>query len=156
MLSKKQFSKAEFENLFLRATQRCYQVALESCQGPLPPGWLFYLPDLDRREEFDEALIVKCVPASCLKSFEKTIPFLVNEEGFFQAWINISPDGITNQETVFEICIPNRWTDNMISGELAFPYEPFHILSPTLPTDWNKEPQLTTIKLPFIKTMVEK
>jgi hypothetical protein len=110
---------------------------------------------LDKREELDEPSMVIKVPAICLKSFEHTIPLLVQEEGFFQDWINISPYGVTNNETVFEICIPNRWTDNLITGELAFPYEPFHILGPSLPADWNKELPLPIVKLPLVKVLAE-
>ena len=152
---KKRFSKSEFTTLFANAIQSCHEFAEERCAEIFPQKRLFYLSNFDGKRSFDNDAQIKYVSKNWIKTFDQTIPYLLNEDGFFQAWINISPEGLTETEIVFAISIPNRWTDILIDGELAFKFEPFHILGPDYPWDWKIGMPDPILKLALIKYLSE-
>jgi hypothetical protein len=58
--------------------------------------------------------------------------------------------GATAAHTVFELSYADRFTTRLIVGRLAFPFEPFHLLGPALPPDWQDADPIPRVELPLL------
>ena len=102
----------------------------ESGRGTIPDAVQYFVPGTFGAWEQDGRVHI---PRSQVRDAASVVPLLLRDDGWFQAWINLSPVGVLGDSTVLQIDVPGRWTDRVIVGELAFPHEPFHLLGPSIP-----------------------
>lgn len=64
------------------------------------------------------------------------VAWLVRPDGLFREWINLSPIGTSRNVTVLGLSYADRFTGRLFAGDLAFAFEPVHVLGPSLPAAW--------------------
>ena len=77
---------------------------------------------------------------------------LLGPDGSFPDWINIAPVGVLGGATVLEIDCAERLTSQLLVGDLALPFEPFHLLGPSLPPEYQDGDPLPKVALPDLST----
>jgi hypothetical protein len=75
---------------------------------------------------------------------------LLNPDGLHPWWINLSPFGVINDSTLFDVSFSTDFTDRVFIGADSFPGEPFHLLGPTLPASWREGEPYPPIVLPSL------
>lgn len=135
----KSFGPEEFADLFGRAAtfavDRC---RAEYCE-PVPPLKFCFLS----RPRRGAAVVIRTTG--------EMIRELLRPDGSFREWINISPVAVTDDATVLGIDYPERFANRLIVGTLALPFEPFHVLGPALPADWEQGTPVPKVSLPRIE-----
>jgi hypothetical protein len=83
-----------------------------------------------------------------LHGAEDAVRELLRPDGSFRDWINLSPVAVTDDSTVLEVDYPERFTNRLLVGGLAVPFEPFHLLGQSLPVEWVEGTPLPKVTLP--------
>jgi len=138
----KTFSREEFTDLLIRAARHLVErCRVEYCEPPPPSNFRFIVSS-------SEPLLV--APSVSLMA-EDVVPDLIRPDGSFRNWINLSPVAVTGDRTVLAVDYPDRFTKRMIVGPLAFPFEPLHLLGPSLPSDWVEGTPVPKVSLPSLE-----
>jgi hypothetical protein len=149
------FTRETFTALLRAESLRCIRVAVERrWQPPVPEVVLYYFPAIDYRLAFSEGRSEVVVPPGTLFREEELLPHLFREEdGHFRWEIVLSPFAVTGQATVIEVSLRDPgWTDKVITGEHAFPHEPFQLHGPALPPSWREGEPTPKVLLPRLRT----
>lgn len=90
------------------------------------------------------------MPVESIPTESGLLPHLFREEdGQFRAGIVLSPFALTDSDTVLEVSLSNPdWTNQIITGKLAFPHEPFQLNGPGLPVSWKEGDSMPAVLLP--------
>jgi hypothetical protein len=148
------FTRATFAALLRSEALRCIQVAVERrWVGHVPETVRFYFPVVNHRHVFSEDGSEVVVPPAALFTEEDLLPHLFREaDGHFRSEIVLSPFAVTDWETVVEVSLRNpNWTDKVITGEHAFPHEPFLLHGPALPASWRQGEPTPVVSLPRLR-----
>jgi hypothetical protein len=139
----KRFTRDELVDLLTRAaTLLVARCRAEYCEPPPPERFCFVSGP--RSESSVSA------SRTLLTTFE-VVCELMRPDGSFRDWINLQPLAIAGDTTVLEVDYPERFTTRLLVGTLAFPFEPFHLLGPSLPPDWVEGSPIPKIPLPAIE-----
>ena len=137
------FTAEEMIELLNRAASRL----IERCQTvycePAPPTRYLFAVDIGRP--------LASPPAQLdLLETPAAVRHLLRADGSFRDWVNVSPLGVAVDATVLALEYPDRFTTKLIVGDLAFPYEPFHLLGPDLSADYDPEGPPVKVALPLL------
>jgi hypothetical protein len=148
------FTRETFAALLRSESLRCVRVAVERGWLPLvPEAVVYYFPDLDHRRRFNEDRSEVVVPPATLLTEEGLIPHLYREADSHFRWeIVLSPFAVAGRETVIEVLLRDpTWTNQVITGEHAFPHEPFQLHGPALPASWREGEPTPMVSLPVLR-----
>jgi ketosteroid isomerase-like protein len=120
-LVEKSFTPDELTALLVRASQHLVERCRTVYCDPAPPA--------------DFCFVSAPVASSGLLTAADVVRQLLQGDGSFRDWINLSPVAVAGDRTVLEVDYPDRFTTQLIVGTLAFPFEPFHLLGPAIPPD---------------------
>jgi hypothetical protein len=149
------FTRATFAGLLRSESLRCIRVAVERrWVPPVPEAAVYHLPTVDQRRAFSGDRSEVVVPPETLLAEEELLPHLFREEdGHFRSEIVLSPFAVTDLKTVIEVSLRDPdWTDKVITGEHAFPHEPFQLHGPALPAGWREGEPTPMVMLPRLRT----
>jgi len=133
------FTLETFAALLRSESLRCVRLAVERGWLPLlPESVVYYFPDIDHRFRFNSGRVEVVVPPATLLTEEELVPHLYRETDSHFRWeIVLTPFAVTGRDTVVEVLLRDpAWTNQIITGERAFPHEPFQLMSPALPASW--------------------
>jgi hypothetical protein len=149
------FTRTTFAALLRSESLRCIRMAVErQWLPPVPEAVVYYFPTIDHRFVFSEDHSEVTVPPETLLTAEELLPHLLREEdGKFRWEIVLSPFALTGAETVVEVSLrdPN-WTNQVMTGKLALPHEPFQLHGPALPAGWKESEPIPMVSLPRLRT----
>jgi hypothetical protein len=148
------FTRETFAVLLRSESLRCVRLAVErGCLSPVPDAVLYYFPAVNHRWVFNEDQSEVVVPPETLFTEEELLPRLFREQdGHFRWEIVLSPFAVTERETVIEVDLrDDGWTDRVITGEYAFPHEPFQLHGPALPPGWRVGEPYPMVSLPKLR-----
>ena len=148
------FTGETFAALLRSEALRCVRVAVErGWLPPLPKELVYYHPDIDHRCRFSDDRSEVVVPPAVVLAEEELVPHLYREaDAHFRKEIVLSPFALTEQWTVIEVSLRDAtWTDQVITGEYAFPHEPFQLHGPAMPASWRAGEPYPTVSLPALR-----
>jgi hypothetical protein len=149
------FTRDSFASLLRAESLRCVRKAIENkWLPPVPEALVYYFPSGHQPERFSEGSSEVTVPVESILSEGGLLTHLFREEdGHFRAGIVLSPFALTDQEIVVEVSLSNpNWTNQVITGKLAFPHEPFQLNGPRLPASWKSGDPILLVSLPRLRT----
>lgn len=136
----KRFAPEELADLLMRAaTFLVARCRTEYCD-PAPPEKFCFVSGSRSRSSLGASAASLTTP--------EVVRELMRPDGSFRDWINIQPLAIAGDTTVLEVVYPERFTTRLLVGALAFPFEPFHLLGPSLPADWVEGSPIPKVALP--------
>lgn len=138
----KRFTAEELADLLTRAATHLVARCRSEYCDPAPPEKFCFVS----RSTSDSSGLTSVE----LLTAAEAVHDLVRPDGSFRDWINLTPVAVTAETTVFEIDYPERFTTRLLVGELAFPFEPFLLLGPTLPPDWEQDSPIPKVALPLV------
>jgi hypothetical protein len=155
MLATANFTLATFTSLLRSESLRCIRQAVERRWLPsVSEAIVYYFSDIDRRFAYSKDHSEVTVPPETVLTERELLPHLFREEdGYFRWEIVLSPFALTEMETVIEVRLRDPiWTNQIITGQIAFPHEPFQLAGPDLPASWKDGDPFPPVSLPRLRT----
>lgn len=148
------FTPASFAALLRSESRRCIRTGTERGWLPaVPEAVLYFFPTGDRCYDLGQDESEVTVQPDSLFSEAKLLPHLFREEdGWFRREIVLSPFALSDGATVIEVALLDpAWTNQVVTGKLAFPHEPFQLRGPRLPPDWREGQPMPMAALPKLR-----
>ncbi len=150
------FTRGTFAALLRSESLRCIRTAVRRGElSPVPEEEVvYYCSGIDRRREYSADGSEVVVPPATILTAEGLLADLFREEdGHFRRLIVLAPFAVTERATVIDVTIriPD-WTNEVITGERAFPHEPFQLQGPMLPRSWRMGDPTPLVTLPALRT----
>ena len=122
--------------------------------APVPEAVIYYFSAINPDRDWDDDFAGMVVPAETILTEVELIPHLFREEdAHFRRWVALGPYAVTERETVIDVSIRDgAWTDTRITGEHAYPHEPFQLSGPPLPGTWREGQPKPLVTLPRLRT----
>ncbi len=149
------FTRDTFAALLHSESLRCIRTSVRrGWISPVPEVVVYYDSGIDHRLTYSADHSEVIVPPATLLTAEDLLPRLFREEdGHFRRAIVLAPFAVTGRETVIDVTIRIAdWTNEVITGEQAFPHEPFQLHGPALPASWRAGDPTPRVTLPTLRT----
>lgn len=154
-IARAEFTGETFAALLRSESRRCLRTSVgRGWIAPVPEAVLYYVPHLDRRIAYGADRAEVTVPPATVLTEAELLPHLFrDEDGHFRREIVLAPFAATEQAAVIDVTIRQPdWTDQVITGERAFPHEPFQLHGPALPPSWRSGDPTPCTTLPRLRT----
>lgn len=149
------FTRETFAELLRLESLRCVRVSVErGWLNSVPEGLVYYFSGIDHRRGYSEDSSEVIVPLETLLTAEELLPHLFREsDGYYRSDIVLAPFAVTESESVIDVTIRDpEWTNEVLTGERAFPHEPFQLHGPALPPSWRAGDPIPKVSLPRLRT----
>lgn len=149
------FTRGTFAALLHSESLRCIRTSVrDGSLSPVPEVVVYYCSGIDHRREYSADHSEVVVPPATLLTAEELLPHLFREEdGHYRRWIVLAPFAVAGGKTVIDLTIRDPdWTNEVITGDHAFPHEPFQLSGPALPASWRAGDPTPRVTLPALRT----